>query len=162
MAKVGEDWRPVASCDGYEVNRRGDVFSLKTGTVLTPVAEDSGHLVVRLWGPGMKWPRSFLVHHLVLEAFVEKRPGALLGLHRDDNPLHNAPENLYWGTPSQNALDRVANGRDHNANKTHCPQGHEYSPENTITYRSKRSCRACGRERCRKYRANKKLQGVDA
>ena len=30
-----------------------------------------------------------------------------------------------------------------NIAKTHCPYGHEYSPENTYTWRRHRSCRAC-------------------
>ncbi len=29
------------------------------------------------------------------------------------------------------------------AAKTHCPAGHEYSPENTYVYRGARQCRAC-------------------
>jgi Recombination endonuclease VII len=34
---------------------------------------------------------------------------------------------------------------DFNRNKTHCPQGHEYTPENTIWTKDKkrRSCRKC-------------------
>lgn len=34
--------------------------------------------------------------------------------------------------------------------KTHCPQDHEYTPENTMTYNGMRSCRMCNRERKRK------------
>jgi hypothetical protein len=32
-----------------------------------------------------------------------------------------------------------------NAIKTHCPQGHEYSPENTHVYKRQRMCRKCRR-----------------
>jgi len=39
-----------------------------------------------------------------------------------------------------------------NATKTHCPQGHEYSPENTyVSSSGERSCRACGRASCSRY-----------
>lgn len=34
-----------------------------------------------------------------------------------------------------------------NARKTHCPQGHEYTDENTYVRKGQRSCRACHRER---------------
>jgi len=34
-----------------------------------------------------------------------------------------------------------------NATKTHCPAGHAYTPDNTITRRQHRSCRACKRRR---------------
>jgi hypothetical protein len=34
------------------------------------------------------------------------------------------------------------------AERTHCPQGHEYTPENTyVSARRGRYCRACNRER---------------
>ena len=31
-----------------------------------------------------------------------------------------------------------------NSRKTHCPQGHEYTPKNTRVYRGSRRCKACG------------------
>lgn len=38
-----------------------------------------------------------------------------------------------------------------NTRKTHCPQGHEYSPENTYVCKlGRRACRACHRERQRR------------
>lgn len=41
-----------------------------------------------------------------------------------------------------------------NGSKTHCPHGHEYTPENTYVYMKNgkpgRWCRACQLERCRK------------
>jgi hypothetical protein len=33
-----------------------------------------------------------------------------------------------------------------NARKTHCPSGHEYTPENTLRYGSGRKCRRCVEE----------------
>ena len=43
--------------------------------------------------------------------------------------------------------------RAHNASKTHCPEDHEYTPENTYTdKRGKRECRACNRDRQRRWR----------
>lgn len=35
---------------------------------------------------------------------------------------------------------------EHNAAKTHCPQGHPYSDENTYRYEGRRFCRKCRRE----------------
>ncbi len=48
------------------------------------------------------------------------------------------------------------------AAKTHCPQGHPYSPENTRLYKNKRgwncrSCRTCTRARNRKQKLRAKL-----
>ena len=48
-----------------------------------------------------------------------------------------------------------------NAARTHCPQGHPYSPENTKLYQGRRYCKACGtcyrREAKRRKRAQRAL-----
>jgi len=36
--------------------------------------------------------------------------------------------------------------------RTHCPHGHEYTEENTLTYGGKRRCRTCKNERARESR----------
>lgn len=43
---------------------------------------------------------------------------------------------------------------------THCPQGHEYTPENTIRSGKRRAlqCRACNRRRCAAYQAKRREQ----
>ena len=40
---------------------------------------------------------------------------------------------------------RNADGGSRQKAKTHCPQRHEYTVENTYVYNGKRSCRACHR-----------------
>ena len=40
--------------------------------------------------------------------------------------------------------------------KTHCPNGHEKTPDNIYEYRGKKLCRVCRSERTRKYRSLKK------
>ena len=57
------------------------------------------------------------------------------------------PDHLYVGTNSLNERDKVIAGTHHETRKTHCPQGHEYSKENTLVdvYRTRR-CRTCRRE----------------
>ncbi len=47
-----------------------------------------------------------------------------------------------------------------NAAKTHCPQGHEYTPANTILRKNKRECRTCANASAsRKYYATRVLIG---
>ncbi len=41
----------------------------------------------------------------------------------------------------------------HNDSLTHCRRGHEWTPENTYQYRTRRACRSCARQR---YRDRKK------
>lgn len=73
-------------------------------------------------------------------------------LHWDDDPRNNRVENLRYGTARDNQLDLIRNGKNHYRNRTHCAQGHEFTPENV--YRppsrpSKRMCRTCIRDRSR-------------
>lgn len=42
--------------------------------------------------------------------------------------------------------------RHHNAAKTHCPNGHPYTPANTYKHNGRRKCRECNRIRARQYR----------
>ena len=79
----------------------------------------------------------------------------LLVCHHCDNPRCVRPDHLYLGDPQSNSHDRSVRGRDFNAMKTHCPSGHEYTPENT--YRpggtGSRFCRECSRIDARRYHA---------
>ena len=100
--------------------------------------------------------RSVLAHRWAYERFIGPIPE---GLELDHlcrvrhcvNPYHLEPvttrENMMRGDTFQSA----------NARKTHCPQGHEYTPENTMWITNKpgykgRRCRICNRERGRKRR----------
>jgi hypothetical protein len=51
------------------------------------------------------------LHIVMLEAFVGPRPKGLLGLHKNDVKTDNSLENLYYGTPTRNVLDRAQNGK---------------------------------------------------
>lgn len=67
---------------------------------------------------------------------MEKRLGRPLKkeewvLHRCDNPPCCNPDHLRLGTAKDNAQDILRRGRNHNANKTHCKWGHEYTSEST-------------------------------
>ena len=55
------------------------------------------------------------------------------------------PEHLELVTSGENS--RRGNVGKWQLAKTHCPQGHEYSVENTYLYRGKRNCIICGRRR---------------
>ena len=72
--------------------------------------------------------------------------------HNDGDFENNRLSNLRWGTKSENTLDSVKHGTHNNARKTRCPQGHEYTEENTYIVTRKsgprkgkkdRICRTC-------------------
>ena len=156
-----ENWRPVVGWEGfYSVSDVGRVRSedrtiiradgvavhLK-GQLMSPVRKNrTGHHCVALMRNSR--PTHAFVHRLVLEAFVGPRPDGMVGCHWDDNPDNNRVENLRWATVSENNYDSVRNGTHGNASKTHCVNGHEYTPENTLTNvrpdgRSYRMCYEC-------------------
>lgn len=63
------------------------------------------------------------------------------------NPRHLKPVTLAENSSSQRSARTAITGAIQRA-ITHCPQGHEYTPENTrIDKRGWRTCRQCMRER---------------
>ena len=83
-----------------------------------------------------------LTHRISYELYVGPIPEGLQIDHLCRvraccNPLHLEPV-----TSAEN------NRRGEPANRTHCPQGHEYSEENTYIYENTRNCRVCQRIRC--------------
>ena len=160
-----EEWRPVRGYEGlYEVSALGRVRSLprevigktkrgepcvrrRKGKELKPDGWGTGHQKVTLYGA--QGVDRQLIHRLALEAFVGPCPPGMEGCHWDDNPSNNTLGNLRWASRSENKMDSVRNGIHHQARKTHCPQGHELTPEPWRPNR--RWCEACVRKSKREY-----------
>jgi hypothetical protein len=136
----------VASDKGriYSFNgRRGEHRFLK----LTPHKCGNGALyyVVSLHKEGRQ--KQFMVHRLILLAFVGPCPDDMEACHWDDDSSNNRLGNLRWDTKSANELDKVRNGNHYEASKTACSQGHPYTLENTsIKSDGSRRCKTCHRE----------------
>lgn len=103
----GEEWRPVVGFEGaYSVSNLGRVYSIRKHKIMSP---DPTSVYPRIGMSAFGRRRRECVHVLVLEAFVGQSNG-LWGLHRNDVKNDNRPDNLYWGTPQQNADDRIRLG----------------------------------------------------
>ena len=95
-------------------------------------------------------------HRVSYELFVGPIPGG----HQIDHLCRNRgcvnPEHLEPVTQAEN-IRRGEGASARNARKTHCPKGHEYTPDNIYTHMGKwRMCKACTRQAQALYRERKR------
>jgi hypothetical protein len=92
-------------------------------------------------------------HTVVFELAFGPIPKGHLIQHACDTPACCKLSHLSLGTPLSNMRDKVTKGRLRNQNmdKTHCKNGHEFTPENTFNY-GKRVCKTCCYARRKIYR----------
>lgn len=149
-----EVWKPVLGYeDVYEVSSHGNVRVLtridargwrRKAGMLSPWPRSKGHYLCVTLCLGATEIKRY-VHELVLEAFDKPRPEPHYQVrHLDGNPLNNRLTNLAWGTPLENAQDRIRHGRSKRPLSPVCRRGHEYTEANTYWKPSgERRCRQC-------------------
>lgn len=142
-----EAWRLIEGYPKYAVSDMGRIANVETRTLMTPQKqgrpEYPQYAVIIRNDDGKK---NFLVHRLVLEAFVGPRPEGMFGCHNNGDPSDNRLENLRWDTPKNNSADMIRHGTNHYRNLTHCKRGHLLEDPNLTKNGKKtnhRKCRAC-------------------
>ena len=99
-----------------------------------------------------------MAHRTAYKMFVGEIPDGLELDHLCRVRSCVNPDHLEAVTSQENSQ----RGKSANREKTHCPQGHEYSAENTyVTPSGHRQCRECQDRRRAEYRARRKGKGRD-
>ncbi len=109
-------WKDIDAAPGYQVSDLGQIKSLrryKDGRLLKPgPAGTNGEyqMVVLMVNEQRK---NYLVHRLVLQAFVGPCPEGMESRHIDGDSSNNCLTNLEWSTHMDNMQDKVAHGTLH-------------------------------------------------
>lgn len=130
------------------------------GRIMKQSLTTTGYMRVNLTTPNTCQQKVRKVHVLMLEAFHGAKPSpSAVGRHLNDIRTDNRIENLAWGSYGDNMRDMIRNGTHHNARKTHCIHGHEFTPENTgANTGNNRSCKTCTSIRSKKRYARLKAE----
>lgn len=137
-------YRPVPNYDDLYAGSDGSIIKSGHGVLKPNLYKNNRYLTVYAYtGRG----GTYAVHSLVAAAFFGERPVGMVVRHGDGGAFDNSIANLCYGTQKDNIQDSVALGRHHSvahSKKTHCSEGHEYTPENTYTRSNgARACRIC-------------------
>ena len=101
-----EEWRWVVGYENeYAISNTGRVYSYKTKRYLSLIYRPDGYVSVSFWRN--KKNNQFLVHNLVLEAFIGPRPPKHEARHYPDiTRSNNNLNNLQWSTHIVNEQDK--------------------------------------------------------
>lgn len=119
--EVAEEWRDIPDWP-YQVSSLGRIRRVHVVSPSKTSKRYSRVILSRGRRNGVRsrdTERAFFVHRLVAEAFIGLCPPDKSHVaHIDGDPQNNAPSNLYWATPTDNARDRLrhgtyASGQDH-------------------------------------------------
>lgn len=85
--------------------------------------------------------------------------------HKCDNTKCINPSHIFIGSQKENIRDAIQKNRhnsNRNSDKTHCPRGHKFTPENTKWMKHKygRQCVECARAWARQRHMKKRLLGL--
>lgn len=108
--------KPIPGFDRYLATDSGEIIDSRSRyrrhvgerRIMAAHPDGWGYLKVRISDGERVLHKA--VHALVCVAFHGARPPGMEVRHLDGNQLNNRPENLCWGTPTENNRDRIRHG----------------------------------------------------
>ena len=139
-----EMWKDIINYEGlYQVSNLGNVKSLNNKTnhkkpiiLKQTIDRENGYLTVSLSKDKKK--KTYRVHRLVANAFIENVNNYPIVNHKDGNKCNNNSSNLEWCTYQQNIIHSWKNGFSY------------------ISEKHRRTASVLSKERWKKYREMKK------
>lgn len=112
----------ISDFPGYYVTVDGKVYSRKNNRhgylkdyhlLKTKYTKHDGRPYVTLRNPKLGIRRLAKVHRLVALAYIPNPENKPCVCHKDNNPLNNHVDNLYWGTQAENMFQMRLDKRDY-------------------------------------------------
>jgi hypothetical protein len=98
---TNEEWKWVKEYEWYYyVSNHGRIKIRKTNKILKLATDKDGYIKCHLYKRGVR--KSFRVHRLVAETFLDKPEGCTEVDHIDNNRANNHATNLRWCTHDEN------------------------------------------------------------
>ena len=113
-----EVWRSIENYDNYVVSSFGRVKNTKTGKVLKASDNGHGYLIIDLYENAIR--KSYQVHRLVANAFINNPDNKNCVDHKDNNRTNNNISNLRFATSKENNQNRKLSSRNTSGCKGVC------------------------------------------
>lgn len=109
----GEVWKVIVDFPDYLISSFGRVASMRRGAprIMRGGRGTTPMKYLRVTLRGTKGIVNRNIHSLVAAHFLPGKPVGGMALHRDGVVGNCRVDNLYWGTSTENAKDRIAHGR---------------------------------------------------
>lgn len=122
---MNEEWKDIAGFPGYQISNYGRIRTKgkvtsnaryarrvwKARIMRQKLRANDGYLQINLWNE--EGAKTFLVHRLVADAFLDDPGEAMTVNHKDGNKQNNNISNLEWMTLADNIRHGMDNGLYH-------------------------------------------------
>ena len=98
-----EEWRSISGYTNYQVSNNARVRNITTGRILNPCLDNTGYVRIALFNKDIG--KTYLVHRLVAQRFIDNPENKSEVDHIDHDPKSNCINNLRWASKSANHMN---------------------------------------------------------